>query len=64
MTEKTPPKRWLNADDLFKEYGIGLSNQQKLRSGRKIPFIKIGRYVRYDRLEIDKWLESNKIAVI
>jgi len=62
-TDETPTalKRWLSPDDLFKEFGFSKSNQDKLRMNRKIPFSKVGRYVRYDRLEIDKWLVNNKV---
>jgi len=59
--QQTPLNRWLSPNDLFREYGFSTSNQDKLRMNRKIPFSKIGRYVRYDRLEIDKWLENNKV---
>jgi len=31
---------------------------------RKIPYHKIGRYVRYDRAEIDEWIRSNKVDMI
>ena len=62
--ETSTQKRWLNADDLFKEYGFGISNQHKLRTNKKIPFSKIGRYIRYDRIEIDKWLELNRVDTI
>jgi len=60
---KTTPKRWLNGDELANEYGFSKSNQAKLRMKNKIPYSKIGRYIRYDRIEIDKWLEHNKIEV-
>jgi len=62
--EQTPLNRWLSPDNLFKEYGFSKSNQDKLRMKRKIPFCKIGRYIRYDRLEIDKWIENNRIDMI
>jgi len=61
---KRDSKRWLTTDDLFKEYGFSKSNQDKLRMNRKIPFNKMGRYIRYDRLEIDKWIENNRVDVI
>jgi len=63
MTEQLSPKRWLTPKELEKEYGFGISNQAKLRMNRKIPFSKVGRYVRYDRLEIDKWLENNIVTM-
>ncbi|MBD3807292.1 MAG: helix-turn-helix domain-containing protein [Epsilonproteobacteria bacterium] len=56
-------KRFLTTTELFKEYGFSESNQAKMRMAKKIPFNKIGRYIRYDRVEIDKWIESNKVEV-
>ena len=26
-----------------------------------IPFTKLGRHIRYDRLDLDAWLENNKV---
>jgi len=65
-TKETPTtqKRWLTPTDLFNEYGFSTSNQDKLRMKRKIPFHKIGRYVRYCRFEIDKFIENNKVEMI
>ena len=63
-TPQATLNRWLSPNDLVKEYGFSKSNQDKLRMKRKIPFSKIGRYIRYDRLEIDKWLELNKIEMV
>ena len=58
-------KRWLSPDDLASEYGFSKSSQSKMRmqnSNSKIPFSKIGgKYIRYDRFAIDKWLEEHKI---
>ena len=62
-TEANYKNRWLDPHDLAKEYGFGRDNQAKLRMARKIPFSKIGRYIRYDRIEIDKWLENNSVDV-
>jgi len=57
-------KRWLSPDDLANEYGFSKSTQAKMRmasSKSKLPFSKIGRYVRYDRFMIDKFLENHQI---
>jgi len=59
----TPLKRWLDPKELASEYGFSTSNQDKLRMNNKIPFSKIGRYVRYDRIEIDKWLMNNNVEM-
>ena len=55
-------KRWFDPDDLFKKYGFTKSNQAIMRMEKRIPFSKIGRYVRYDRIEIDKWLENHAVV--
>ncbi len=60
MLEK---KEWLTPDELFEEYKFSKSTQAKYRMERKIPFSKIGRYVRYNREEINKWLELNRVEV-
>ena len=63
MSEKTECKRWLDPEELRKEYGFSTSNQAKLRMDNKIPFSKVGRYIRYDRWEIDKWLKNNSVSM-
>lgn len=57
-------KRWLNPLELEQEYGFSRSTQAKMRmasSNSSIPFSKIGKYVRYDRYAIDKWLEEHQV---
>jgi len=63
-TPQTIHKRWLNPKELYAEYGFTESNQGKLRMKRAIPFSKMGNYIRYDRIEIDKWIESNAVEVV
>jgi len=67
MTENnntnTSKKEWLTPDELFEEFQISKSTQAKFRMDRKIPFSKIGKYIRYSRTEINKWLESHKVEV-
>jgi len=58
-------KRWLSPNDLEEEYGFSKSTQSKMRmqsSNSTIPFSKVGgKYIRYDRYLIDKWLEQHQI---
>jgi len=58
-------KRWLDPVEFEEEYGISVSTQAKMRmasSSSKIPFSKIGgKFIRYDRLAIDKWLEDHQV---
>jgi len=57
-------KRWLSPAELEAEYKFSRSKQAKMRmasSSSNIPFSKIGKYIRYDRYAIDKWLEAHQV---
>jgi len=58
-------QRWLSPDDLAKhpDFKIPKQTQAKMRMHGRIPYSKIGnKFIRYDRLELDKWLEDNKVV--
>ena len=57
-------KEWLSPEELEAEYGISIHAQNRLRMNRKIPYSKIGKYVRYNRKEIDKWLKEHEIPAM
>ncbi len=55
--------RWLTPLELEKEYGLKENTMSKYRMQRKIPFSKIGgKFIRYDRIRIDKWLEDHEVC--
>lgn len=57
-------KRWLNPKELAEEFGFSESSQAKMRmisNSSTLPFSKVGKYIRYDREEINKWLEAHKV---
>jgi len=62
MKNTTKQKRWLTPKELLEEYLFSLDNQARMRMNKKIPYVKIGKYVRYDRLELDKWLENHAVV--
>lgn len=55
-------KKWLTPNDVAEEFGFSKSRQARLRMERKIPFSKIGSYIRYNRETINKWLTDARIA--
>lgn len=63
--ETIDKKRWLTPLDLESEYSFSKSTQSKMRmssNASTIPFSKIGsKFIRYDRVLIDKWLEDHQI---
>ena len=55
--------RFMTPKQLEDEYGFSEANQGQMRMKKRIPYVKVGGYVRYDRTEIDKWLEQNAVQV-
>jgi len=54
--------RWLTPVSLELEYEFSQSTQAKLRMKKKIPYKKIGKFIRYDRIEIDKWIDEHTVV--
>jgi len=62
--------RWLTPDDVAKPtnvggYSIPKQTQSKMRMAGTIPYSKISsKFIRYDRIELDKWLESHAVVKV
>lgn len=54
-------KNMLNVHEMSKELNLSESGLYQMISQRRIPFLKIGRSVRFDSEEIRKWLEEKKV---
>lgn len=55
-----PLKRWLTITDVEREYDFNRNTQARMRRLKLIPFSRVGKKIRYDRLELDQWLVDNK----
>ncbi len=54
-------KRWLDPHEFELLYNVKVSTQAKWRMLNRIPYSKIGKFVRYDRLLIEKHFEKHAI---
>ncbi len=54
---------WLTPQEFEKVYGIKTSTQAKMRMKRRLPFSKFGKFIFYNREEIDQHLKNHKIEV-
>jgi len=59
--KKTATHKWITPKELKALHGFGLSTQAKLRMDKKIPFYKIGNFIKYNLSDIDLWIKSNKV---
>jgi len=52
---------WLTPNEFEKIFGIKKSTQAKVRMKRLLPFSKFGKFIYYDRTEIDEHLKNHKV---
>lgn len=55
--------RLITVEELAKYLDLNPHTIYMWAEQRKIPFIKIGRMVRFDLIEIEDWLTSKKTAI-
>ena len=57
-------KRLLNIKEASEYLGISQKGLYNMIYRREIPFIKIGGRVRFDIIDLDKWIEGQKIKSV
>ncbi len=55
--------RLMGIDQVASYIGLSHHTVYKFVSQRKIPHVKLGKLVKFDRLEIDKWIASHSVKV-
>ena len=53
----------VNAADAARMLSIGKRKLWELTNRRAIPFLKIGRSLRYDVRDLERWIEARKVKV-
>ena len=53
---------WLSPQNLEKEFGIKISTQNKLRMAKKLPYSKLGKFVKYSRTKINQLFEDAEVV--
>ncbi len=51
----------LDIDTVARALGVTRRHVQRLVSDRRIPFIKVGRFVRFDPASLNVWLEGQRV---
>ena len=57
-------KNVLNLEDASYITGISKSTLYKMTSLRKIPYYKNGKYLFFDRKELEDWMKQNRVQTI
>jgi excisionase family DNA binding protein len=60
-TTAVPDTVLLDRDELAARLGVSERFVRRLVEERRIPYVKIGRFVRFDPVEIDRWLTPQRV---
>lgn len=64
-TESSPmTRRLLDIKDVAAYTGLSIHTLYTMVSQRRIPFVKLGRLTKFDRLELDRWITSKSVKVL
>ncbi|EAH4617301.1 TPA: helix-turn-helix domain-containing protein [Campylobacter jejuni] len=53
-------KKYFREKELSEYLGVSITSLFKLRQDGKIPYIRIGKSIRYEIKEIEKWLNTKR----
>jgi len=59
---RTSLPRLVDTGTLAEMLGVGERLVRRLVDQRRIPYVKIGRYVRFDVDEVGQWVDENRVA--
>ncbi len=55
--------RLLDIQQVAAYTGLSVHTLYTMVSQRRIPFVKMGRLTKFDRVELDKWIAGNSVKV-
>lgn len=59
----TPPGALLDIDAAAKRLAVTERFMRRLVAERRIPYFKVGKYVRFDPADLDTWLDERRVDV-
>ena len=52
----------LTMDQLAERLGVTRRHVRRLVAERRVPFLRVGRFIRFDPTEVTAWLNSHRVA--
>jgi excisionase family DNA binding protein len=62
MAPADPLPHLLSIDELAEHLGVTVRHVRRLVAERRVPYLKVGRLVRFDPAEITAWLDGRRVA--
>ncbi len=63
MTNAETLPHLLTIDELVERLGTSTRHVRRLIAAPRIPYLKVGKLVRFDPDEINRWLEDSRVAL-
>jgi excisionase family DNA binding protein len=61
--ELRDPGALITMDDVALRLGTSVRHVRRLVAERRIPIVKVGRFVRFDEYEVEQWIDDHRVAV-
>ena len=52
----------LNIDQLAERLGVSIRHIRRLIAERRVPHLRVGRFVRFDPADVAAWLDDSRVA--
>ena len=62
MTQSLDDGALMDIDDVAERLAVSPRFVRRLVEERRITFLKIGRHVRFDRSDVERWIESQRVV--
>lgn len=62
MTDPATVPKLLTIDELADRLGSSVRHVRRLVAERRVPYLKVGWFVRFDPAEISAWLDQHRVT--
>ena len=62
-TPTAPPGPLLDMSEVAETLGVSRRHVQRLVSEKRIPYFKVGRFIRFDPAELSVWLTEQRVEM-
>jgi len=64
MTRSDAVPQLLTMDQLAERLGVTHRHVRRMVAERRVPFVRVGRFIRFDPAEISAWLDQARKAAL
>jgi excisionase family DNA binding protein len=61
-TPTTTLPQLLTIDQLAEQLNVSVRHVRRLVAEKRVPYLKVGKFVRFDSAEISSWLDRSRVA--